>query len=191
MRTSTASSGQSRRTAANQSKSQKTRANIEGDNVYVAPLPLLATGQEGIKLDRKTAAFTITPASLDGGVYPRWRDANTIEYANANKYFVYHLDTAKTDTTEIHLSVQRAIPQGTIALQNARLVTLANKKVIDSGTIVIKSGRITCVGNCQTAGVDRVIDAKGKTIIPGFVDMHAHHHRERSEEHTSELQSQS
>jgi len=150
----------------------------EGDNVYVAPLPLLATGQEGIKLDRKTAAFTITPASLDGGVYPRWRDANTIEYANANKYFVYHLDTAKTDTTEIHLSVQRAIPQGTIALQNARLVTLANKKVIDSGTIVIKSGRITCVGNCQTAGVDRVIDAKGKTIIPGFVDMHAHHHRE-------------
>jgi N-acyl-D-aspartate/D-glutamate deacylase len=43
---------------------------------------------------------------------------------------------------------------------------------------VIKTGRITCVGNCQTAGVDRVIDAQGKTIIPGWVDMHAHHHRE-------------
>jgi Tol biopolymer transport system component len=151
----------------------------EGDNVYVAPLPLDATGQEPIRLDRsKAPVFTIKPASLDGGMYPHWRDATTIEYGNANKYFLYHTDTAKTDTTEIHLSVPRAIPQGSIAFTNARIVTLANKQVIDSGTIVAKAGRITCVGDCPTAGVNRVVDAKGKTIIPGFVDMHAHHHRE-------------
>jgi len=150
----------------------------EGDNVYVAPLPLQATGQEGIRLDRKTAVFTIKPASLDGGMYPRWRDASTVEFGNANKYFIYHVDTAKTDTTEIHLSVPRAIPHGSIALTNARIVTLANRKIIDSGTIVVKAGRITCVGTCATTGVDHVVNAKGKTIIPGFVDMHAHHHRE-------------
>jgi Tol biopolymer transport system component len=150
----------------------------EGDNVYVAPLPLDVTGQEAIRLDRKTPVFTIKPASLDGGMYPRWRDAATLEYGNANKYFLYHTDTAKTDTTEIHLSVPRVIPQGSIALTNARIITLQNRKVIESGTIVAKAGRITCVGTCPTSGVDRVIDAKGKTIIPGFVDMHAHHHRE-------------
>jgi len=150
----------------------------EGDNVYVAPLPLDVTGQEAIRLDRKTPVFTIKPASLDGGMYPRWRDAATLEYGNANKYFVYHTDAAKTDTTEIHLSVPRAIPQGSIALTNARIITLQNRNVIESGTIVAKAGRITCVGTCPTSGVDRVIDAKGKTIIPGFVDMHAHHHRE-------------
>ncbi len=150
----------------------------EGDNVYLAPLPLGATGQEPIHLDRKTPAFTIKPVSLDGGMYPRWRDATTVEYGNAGKYFVYRTDTAKTDTTDIHLSVPRSIPQGSIALTNARLITLANKRVIDSGTLVIKAGRITCVGTCPTTGVDGVIDAKGKTIIPGFVDMHAHHHRE-------------
>ena len=150
----------------------------EGDNVYLAPLPLGATGQEPIRLDRKTPAFTIKPVSLDGGMYPRWRDATTIEYGNASKYFVYHTDTAKTDTTEIHLSVPRSIPKGSIALTNARLITLANKRVIDSGTLVIKAGRITCVGTCSTNGVDRVINANGKTVIPGFVDMHAHHHRE-------------
>src|SRR5207237_7364675 len=61
----------------------------EGDNVYVAPLPLAATGQEGIRLERKTHTFPITPVSLDAGMYPRWRDANTIECGNANNYSVY------------------------------------------------------------------------------------------------------
>lgn len=150
----------------------------EGDNVYVAPLPLSTTGSEAIRLDRKSAAFTIKAASLDGGMYPHWRDATTVEYGNADKYFVYHLDTGKTDSTTIRLSVPRALPQGSIALTNARIITLKNEQVIDSGTIVAKAGRITCVGECSTAGVNQVIDAKGKTIIPGWVDMHAHHYRE-------------
>ncbi len=150
----------------------------EGDNIYIAPLPLPSTGQESVRFDRKAPVFKITPASLDGGMYPKWRDSATIEYGNASKYFVYHLDTGKTDTTEIHLSVPRAIPQGSMALTNARIVTLANKKVIDSGTIVVKNGRIACVGTCATDGIANVVDAKGKTIIPGWVDMHAHHHRE-------------
>ena len=150
----------------------------EGDNVYFAPLPLNVTGQEGITLDRKKPVITIKAASLDGGMYPRWRDAATFEYGDGNKYFLYHIDTAKTDVTEIHLSVARAMPQGSIALTNARIITLQDRKVIERGTIVAKAGRIACVGTCSTAGVDRVVDAKGKTIIPGFIDMHAHHHRE-------------
>jgi Tol biopolymer transport system component len=150
----------------------------EGDNIYLAPVPLNATGGEAVRFDRKSAVFTIKPVSLDGGMYPHWRDNDTIEYGNASKYFVYHIGTDKTDATEIHLSVPRAIPQGSIALTNARIITLANKKVIDSGTIVVKNARIACVGTCSTAGVSQIVNAKGKTIIPGWIDMHAHHHRE-------------
>jgi len=47
--------------------------------------------------------------------------------------------------------------------------------VIENGTVVVRAGRITCVGECSTSGVDRVISALGKTLIPGFVDVHAHH----------------
>lgn len=150
----------------------------EGDNVYVAPLPLGATGQASVKLDRKMAALPIKPTNPDGGLFPHWRDKQTVEFGSANKYFVYHVDTGKTDTTDIHLSVPRAIPAGTIALTHARIITLQNRKVIEDGSIVAKAGRLTCVGECNTSGVDRVIDAKGKTIIPGFVDMHAHHNSE-------------
>jgi Tol biopolymer transport system component len=150
----------------------------EGDTVYVAPFPLIATGREAIRYDRKAAPVTIKPANPDGGLFPRWRNEHTVEFGSASKYFVYHLDSGKLDSTEIHLTVPRAISHGTIALTNARIITLQNRKVIESGTIVARNGRITCVGECNTSGIDHVVDAKGKTIIPGFVDMHAHHNRE-------------
>jgi hypothetical protein len=47
--------------------------------------------------------------------------------------------------------------------------------------MVVTDGRITCVGTCSTSGLSRVFDATGRTIIPGFIDMHAHHHRETRE----------
>src|SRR5262249_38478899 len=61
-----------------------------------------------------------------------------------------------------------------VALTGARIITLDQKRVIPSGTVVVTNGRITCVGQCRTAGVDRVVPVGGKTIIPGFIDMHAH-----------------
>jgi len=48
--------------------------------------------------------------------------------------------------------------------------------VIDQGTVIVSDGRISCVGDCDTQGMDRVIDVAGQTIIPGFVDLHAHNH---------------
>lgn len=55
------------------------------------------------------------------------------------------------------------MPTGTIAITNARIITLNKRAVIESGTILVKGSRIACVGTCSTAGVDRVVDAAGKT----------------------------
>jgi hypothetical protein len=74
--------------------------------------------------------------------------------------------------------VSRDIPDGTVALRGARIITLNNREVIDRGDVVVTGSRITCVGECDTSGADRVIDVAGKTIVPGFIDMHAHHYRE-------------
>ena len=48
--------------------------------------------------------------------------------------------------------------------------------MIDKGTLIVRGKRIACVGDCDATTADRVIDARGKTIIPGLVDAHAHHH---------------
>jgi hypothetical protein len=41
--------------------------------------------------------------------------------------------------------------------------------------VIVHGSRIACVGQCATAGASRVVDLRGKTIVPGFVDVHAHH----------------
>jgi Tol biopolymer transport system component len=152
----------------------------EGDNLYLTPLPLDGTGASPVRLEKRRGKLPVTQISREGGLFPRWRDNNTIEFGSGPRHFVYHVDSKKTDETRISLSVPRRMPSGSIALTNARIVTLEKRQVIERGTVVVKAGRIACVGTCATTGVDHVVDAKGKTIIPGFVDMHAHHYREHA-----------
>ncbi len=149
-----------------------------GSNVYLAPLPPGGTGDQTPLLAKHGGAFGAVPLSTEGGLYPRWRSPNVVEFASANLAFAYDVSTKRTDTTRVTLTAPRAIPSGSIALTGARIVTLDNKRVINGGTVVAKAGRITCVGSCSTSGIDKVVNVSGKTIIPGWVDMHAHHHRE-------------
>ena len=65
-----------------------------------------------------------------------------------------------------------------MAFTDARIITVEDGEVIEDGTVIVRNGRLDCVGACSTDGIDRVFDASGKTIIPGLIDMHAHHHRD-------------
>ncbi len=104
-----------------------------------------------------------------------------VEYGSGDRFYAHHMDNGRTDTVTFHVSMPRATPKGSVALTGARILTMDHRKVIENSTIVVKNGRISCVGAavaCATAGVEKVVSAKGKTIIPGWVDMHAHHYRE-------------
>jgi Tol biopolymer transport system component len=150
----------------------------EGDNVFLTALPWAGTGAEPVELSKRNGKLPVRQLSLEGGLFPRWRDTGTVEFGSGNRYFAYRVDSETTDTVTITLEVPRRIPEGTIALTGARIVTLVEDEVIEAGTVVVEGSRITCVGTCSTGAADSVIDVRGKTIIPGFVDMHAHHHRE-------------
>lgn len=61
-----------------------------------------------------------------------------------------------------------------IAITNARIV-VGSGQVIDSGTIVVRGGKIVSVtaGAAPTQGL-KIIDAKGMSAMPGFIDGHKH-----------------
>jgi N-acetylglucosamine-6-phosphate deacetylase len=58
-------------------------------------------------------------------------------------------------------------------LRNARVVL--PEKVLESGSILIEAGRISRIADSPTLlHADSVIDLKGATVFPGFIDVHNH-----------------
>lgn len=62
-----------------------------------------------------------------------------------------------------------------ILIKNAEIVTMNKKEEIFYGDIHIVDNIIYNIGtNLEVPTVEKVIDAKGKTVIPGFVQTHIH-----------------
>jgi Tol biopolymer transport system component len=79
--------------------------------------------------------------------------------------------------TRIVITAQRDVPQGTAVLRGGRVITMRGDEVIEDGDVVIRNNRIVAVGPRGTVDVPadaRVIDVAGRTVVPGFVDTHAH-----------------
>jgi imidazolonepropionase-like amidohydrolase/Tol biopolymer transport system component len=87
--------------------------------------------------------------------------------------------TPPTSGVSLKRSVLAARPSGTVALLGARLVTMASDDggIIDDGAIVVTDNKIIAIGQRGNISVPpgaTVVDVTGKTIIPGFIDAHAH-----------------
>ena len=80
---------------------------------------------------------------------------------------------------ELVVEVERSIPQGTLVLTGARVITMTGDDggVIENGVVVIENNRIAAVGPAGTIDPPEgttVLDLSGKTVVPGFIDTHAH-----------------
>jgi imidazolonepropionase-like amidohydrolase len=61
-----------------------------------------------------------------------------------------------------------------VAITNARII-VGNGPVVASGTIIVRGGKIVSAGagKADTKGL-KVIDAKGMSALPGYIDAHKH-----------------
>jgi Tol biopolymer transport system component len=118
---------------------------------------------DSVAMARAQAAAPRTPADSTGGAA---RDSTR---TSAPAYEPHRVD--------IVITVRKDKPSGSLVLRGARLITMRGDEVIPSGDIVIQDNRITAVGASGTvdypAGAE-VRDMSGRTILPGFVDIHAH-----------------
>jgi len=124
------------------------------------------------------AAVPVKRLSREGGDYLSWSpDGRSVAWALGNTMYRQAL-TADTPE-EFHPVVEapRARPHGSVVLTGARIVTMKGDEVIEKGDVVVTDNHVADVGATgkvkRPAGA-RVIDVAGKTIIPGFVDVHSH-----------------
>ena len=82
------------------------------------------------------------------------------------------LDEAAAESRAI-VPVQR----GTFALAGARLIDATGAPAIAVANVIVRDGRIAAAGAAETTPIPPeipVVDVRGKTVLPGLWDMHAH-----------------
>ncbi|PKH98120.1 amidohydrolase, partial [Shewanella sp. 11B5] len=70
-------------------------------------------------------------------------------------------------------STYQILPNSTTLLKNAIVLTGTGER-IDDADVLIKDGKISAVGQQLSAEGAVVVDAKGKWITPGIIDVHSH-----------------
>lgn len=156
-------------------------------NVYITPLT--TTGMP-LDLSAGNKSLPLTKVSKDAGTYIHWsKESQRLNWILGSRYYSNDiknsfaflggknekLNPADTLGIEMDLKLKADKPEGKIAIINARIITMKGDEVIENGTIVIENNKIIAVGAKIVVPNDaKVIDGKGKTIMPGIVDVHAH-----------------
>src|SRR5215468_9603208 len=60
-----------------------------------------------------------------------------------------------------------------LAILNATIITMNDAFDIVEGDVMIRDGRIVSIGKTREPA-DRVIDARGAYLLPGFIQTHIH-----------------
>jgi len=79
------------------------------------------------------------------------------------------------EETWVSVYYKKDIPQSAILLKGARIITMKGDEVLSKGDVLVVNNRIKSVAkNIAAPTGAKVMDVTGKTIIPGFVDVHSH-----------------
>lgn len=162
-------------------------------DAYVAPFA--RTGKT-VEIGAESKASPVRRVSKRSGAALHWSgDGRRLHWSHAATLYTRDLKDAFAflegapeklpDPVETGLALGFEVPadkpQGTIALVGGRAVTMRDaeksREVIEDAVVLIRDNRIAAVGKKGEVAVPPDafhLDLAGKTIVPGFVDVHAH-----------------
>ncbi|HBS36167.1 MAG TPA: amidohydrolase [Parvularcula sp.] len=160
---------------------------------YVMPM---TTGPQEIGAGKSATALPVVKASEGGAAFLGWTNSGAIHWSLGPTLYRASLtdmmpaappSPEKAESRKFNppasgvslsMRVRADKPQGVTVIRNAQIITMAQAGggVIENGHIVIRGNRIAEVGAGDAAwpAGAHVIDATGKTVVPGFIDAHAH-----------------
>ena len=152
----------------------------------------------------ESAVVPVRQLTEVGGQFPVWSRDGLAHWSIGNAHFIYDIDDARAAeaarteaepddqsedddaseddgylATEIRITVeaQRDFPDGFGVLRGGRVVTMRGNQVIENADLIVQGNRILDIGRrgtVQFPDFARIFDVSGTTIVPGFVDTHAH-----------------
>ena len=166
-------------------------------HTYLAAFP--HTGRT-VDLGPTVSAYPTVQVSRDAGSYLHWSgDSRRLFWTLGPELFTRDLgrtftfldsriekpDEPEAKGIQIGFTAKSDTPDGAVAFVGARIITMSGAAgprgstpgVIENGTVVVEGNRITAVGRSGAVTIPsgaKRIDAAGKTIMPGLIDVHAH-----------------
>lgn len=162
-------------------------------NAYLIPFP--KTGKM-IKVGPREKSLPVKKISSRAGENLLWRgNSGSVGWTHGPVYYERALNEAfdfipgapdklpePVDSgVDLSFAVDTDKPTGYKAIVGGTVVTMRDanntREVINDGIVLINGNRIERVGKRGSVQIPKgamVIDAKGKTVIPGLVDVHAH-----------------
>lgn len=156
---------------------------------FVMPMPLAG---RPVMVGKKSTTLPMKQLSVNSGDYLHWSgDSQTVHFSFGDELFSRPLKDAfafidgaseklppnPEKGVKIGLSVMADKPSATTVISGARIITMKGDEVINDGRIVVKGNRIVAIGKAADVAIPAgaiQIDVRGKSIIPGLVDVHWH-----------------
>lgn len=149
--------------------------------VWLLPLPSASDAATTVTLPSGAAAAGACRLSLEGGDFPSWSaDGRALHWSLGSTFFsqdVTAIPFADSLRTDIALEVKRDIPRGSVMYRGARVITMRGNEIIERADLLVVDNRIRAVGSQGSIDIPpetRVLDVGGRTILPGYVDVHWH-----------------
>ena len=152
----------------------RTVLSVRGPNISLHPVP--AEGLGGGELTSAPPLGLTAESPWQVRWSPDSRSVSSVTGTLLTAVAVPSAGAAST-TRDLSVAVPRPYPDGAVVLRGATVVTMRGDEVIPDAEVVVRGNRIRSVGPSGSVAIPRgatEIDLRGRYIVPGFIDVHAH-----------------